>query len=434
MHSYFIDGKIKGKQRKTKKEVYMSAIKFIHAADLHLDSPFLGLKHMPAKLFEKVRESTFTSFSNIITYAIKEKVDFILLSGDLYDEDERSLKAQLKLKKEFERLAEKDIQVYIIHGNHDHMGGKWLDLVWPENVHVFSSCKVEVKEFIKNQIPTAYIYGYSYPERAVHENITSQYNKIENPNVFHIGMLHGSAEGNKEHDVYCPFKINDLISKDFDYWALGHIHKRQVLHEAHPVIAYPGNIQGRHRKETGRKGCYLVEMEEGKVTNTFVPTEVIRWEEIDVSINKCRNLSELIQACERSVENLKRQNKAICLTISFVDSGELATELNSQDLVEDLLDVLNEQQNDQENFVWVVKIIDRTIKPRTSSQKLSTFYQDLENTIDSYDEFDEVIEPLKKNPLFRKYISGYTLEEQKQLLKKAEQLLHRELLQHHEHK
>ncbi|WP_175638249.1 metallophosphoesterase family protein [Metabacillus schmidteae] len=412
----------------------MSAIKFIHAADLHLDSPFLGLKHMPANFFERVRESTFLSFSKIITCAINEKVDFILLSGDLYDEDERSLKAQLKLKKEFERLAEKDIQVFIIHGNHDHMGGKWLDLEWPENVHVFSSHKVEVKEYQKNQAPLAYIYGYSYPERAVHENITSQYIKIENPNVFHIGLLHGSTEGNKEHDVYCPFKVNDLLTKDFDYWALGHIHKRQMLHEAHPVIAYPGNIQGRHPKETGRKGCYLVEMEEGTVKSSFISTEEIRWEQIDVSINECQNLSELIQACERSIDTLKRENKAICLTISFVDSGELANELNSQDLIEDLLDVLNDQQNEQENFVWVVKIIDRTIKPRTTSQKLSTFYHDLENTIKNYDKFDEVIEPLKKNSIFRKHIDGFTKEEQNQLLKKAELLLHRELLQHQEQK
>lgn len=412
----------------------MSVIKFIHAADLHLDSPFIGLKHMPAKLFERVRESTFLSFSKIITCAINEKVDFILLSGDLYDEDERSLKAQLKLKKEFERLAVNNIQVFIIHGNHDHMGGKWLDLEWPENVHVFSSHKVEVKEYKKNQTPLAYIYGYSYPERAVYENMTSQYIKKENPNVFHIGMLHGSTEGNKEHDVYCPFKVNDLLAKDFDYWALGHIHKRQVLHEAHPVIAYPGNIQGRHRKETGKKGCYLVEMGAGSIRSTFVSTEVIRWEEIEVSIHECQNLSELVQACEQSIENLKRENKAICLTISFVESGELANELTSPDLIEDLFDVLNDQQNEQENFVWVVKIIDRTIKPRTASQKLSTFYNDLENTIKDYDKFDEVIEPLRKNPIFRKYIGSFTLEEQNQLLKKAEQLLHRELLKHQEQK
>jgi len=412
----------------------MSFIKFIHAADLHLDSPFVGLTHMPAKLFERVRESTFLSFSKMITCAIEEKVDFVLLSGDLYDEDERSLKAQIRLKKEFERLARNDIQVYIIHGNHDHMGGKWLDLEWPENVHVFSSRKVEMKEYKKNKTSLAYIYGYSYPERAVYENITSQYIKKENPHVFHIGMLHGSAEGNKDHDAYCPFKINDLLSKDFDYWALGHIHKRQVLHESHPVIAYPGNIQGRHRKESGRKGCYLVEMEEGTVRSTFVTTDEVRWKEIKVSINGLQNISELIQACEKNIEDIKTENKAICLTISLVDSGELANELNSQELIGDLVDVLNEQLNDQENFVWVVKMIDRTIKPRTTSQKLLTFYEDLENTIKEYDEFDEVIEPLKKNPIFRKHIGGFTSEEKKQLLEKAEQLLHRELLQQHDQK
>ena len=105
-----------------------NSMTFIHAADLHLDSPFVGLKYLPTQLFERMRESTFLAFSRLITFAIKEQVDFVLLSGDLYDGEERSLKAQLRLKKEFDRLHAAGIEVYVIHGNHDHLGGKWLDL------------------------------------------------------------------------------------------------------------------------------------------------------------------------------------------------------------------------------------------------------------------------------------------------------------------
>ncbi len=422
------------KVRVEKKEVHMSSIKFIHAADLHLDSPFVGLKHMPAKLFERVRESTFLSFSKIIRCAIEEKVDFVLLSGDLYDEDERSLKAQIRLKKEFERLAEADIQVYVIHGNHDHMGGKWLELDWPSNVHVFSSHHVEVKEYKRNQTPLAYIYGYSYPARAVYENMTHQYIKKENRDVYHIGMLHGSMEGNKEHDVYCPFKLNELIDKDFDYWALGHIHKRQILHLLHPVIAYSGNIQGRHRKESGRKGCYLVQMEQGSTRNTFVATDEIGWEELKVSIEGLQTISELIKACEQSMESIRKEKRSICLTISLVDSGVLSTALNSQETVQDLLDILNEQTGELDNFIWVVKIMNHTFKPLVTSHKLSTFYDDLAKTVKEYNEFEQVFDPIQKNPIFRKYISGFTYDEQKQLLKEAEQLLLRELLQQNDRK
>lgn len=407
----------------------MNSIKFIHAADLHLDSPFVGLKHMPSKLFKRVRESTFRSFAKIIQFAIEEKVDFILLSGDLYDEDERSLKAQLRLKREFERLEEVGIQVFIIHGNHDHMSGKWIDLEWPANVHVFSSQYVEMKEFRRNGTPLAYIYGYSYPSRAVHENMVSQYKKKDNPSVYHIGMLHGSEEGNQEHDVYCPFRLNELIEKEFNYWALGHIHKRQILHEETALIAYPGNIQGRHRKETGAKGCYFVEMEEGMTKNTFISTEEVLWEEVDVSIDGLQHFSELMHRCEHIIDMVRRKNKPVCLTISFTGSGVLANTLQQQDVAQDIVDTFNENEEDHENFVWIVKVTDQTLKPEEETQKVSTFYADLKKTVEKYEDFQEVVEPLLKNPIYRKYLNEFTLEEQKQLIREAEHFLHSELSQ-----
>ncbi|UGB31613.1 metallophosphoesterase family protein [Metabacillus sp. B2-18] len=407
----------------------MSSIKFIHAADLHLDSPFIGLKHMPSNLFERVRESTFLAFSRMISLAIKRKVDFLLLSGDLYDEDERSLKAQLKLKREFERLEQAGIQVYIIHGNHDHMSGKWIDLKWPENVHVFSSHSVEMKEYRKNDIPLAYIYGYSYPTRSLQENITSQYIKKENPSVYHIGMLHGSIEGSQEHDVYCPFKLHELIDKEFNYWALGHIHKRQILYENHQVVAYSGNIQGRHRKETGEKGCYLVELEEGETKSTFVSTEEILWEDVEISIDGLHHFSELLNKCETAIEYIQKKAQPTCLTIALTGAGSLANTLQQQDIAQDIIDIFNERAEEQENFVWIVKLINKTYKKRIDAPKLSTFYTDLQKTVDDYHSFEEVINPLIKHPVYRKYFKEYTLEEQKQLLKKAEKLLQNELLQ-----
>ncbi|WP_226670074.1 metallophosphoesterase family protein [Metabacillus litoralis] len=407
----------------------MKHIKFIHAADLHLDSPFVGLKHMPTDLFEVIRESTFLAFFRIVSYAIKEKVDFILLSGDLYDEEDRSLKAQLKLKSEFEKLDKAGIDVYVIHGNHDHMSGKWLEVEWPQNVHVFSSKMVEMKKFTKKGLPLAYIYGYSYPTRSVVENISNQYIKNDNSSVYHIGMLHGSIEGNKEHDVYCPFKISELVSKGFDYWALGHIHKRQILHHSNPLIAYPGNIQGRHRKEAGEKGFYIVEMNGLDIRTEFVSTEEVIWEEVEVSIEGINNITELLRRCERVMFEIKERNKSTCLTIVLTGMDRFSSTVHAQGMEEDIVDILNEQENTQDHFIWVVKLINKTIQPRENNPKLDAFLTDLHKTVENYTSFDEVIQPLAKHPTFRQYLEKFTLEEQKQLLKEAEQLLHRELLQ-----
>lgn len=404
-------------------------ITFIHAADLHLDSPFVGLKHMPSRLFERMRESTFLAFSRLITFAIKEQVDFVLLSGDLYDEEERSLKAQLKLKKEFERLHEASIEVYVIHGNHDHMGGKWLDLQWPYNVHVFSSKQIDMKVFSKNEVPLAYIYGYSYPSRSVIENMTPHYKKKDNPSVYHIGMLHGSIEGNKEHDVYCPFKVNELISKEFDYWALGHIHKRQLLHQKNPIIAYPGNIQGRHRKEAGEKGFYFVEMNEEVSTTSFISTEEILWKEIDISIDGLNSVSELMKKCEMIVGQIRKSQRSTCLTITITGTGELSSSLQESQTLQDVMDALNEAEGENDHFVWIVKMQNKTYQPIEKNSKLASFFTDLHETVEHYQSFADVMEPLMQHPVYRKYIEEFTLEEQNQLLKEAELLLHRELLQ-----
>lgn len=407
-----------------------NTIRFIHAADLHLDSPFVGLKHLPSWLFERLRESTFLAFSRLISFAIKEQVDFVLLAGDLYDGEERSLKAQLRLKKEFERLQQASIDVFVIHGNHDHMGGKWLDLQWPDNVHVFSSNQVEMKIYHKNKKPAAYIYGYSYPTRSVVENMTANYRKQDNSTVHHIGMLHGSIEGNKEHDVYCPFKVNELLNKDFDYWALGHIHKRQLLHEKDPIIAYPGNIQGRHRKESGEKGFYYVVMQESITSSaTFIGTEEVIWKEAEVSIDGLSNVSDLLQKCTQTLAQINHQ--ATCLTFVFTGKGVLASLLQSQQTIQDIMDALNEDETETEHFVRVVKLVNKSYLPieNKNNPKLLSFFNDLQTTVDEYQSFDEVVEPLAQHPVYRKYLEGFTLEEQEQLLKEAEKLLHNELLQ-----
>lgn len=246
----------------------LTDLTFIHAADLHLDSPFYGISHLPEPIFARIKESTFASVRHMIDAAVREHVDFILLAGDLFDEANRSLKAQLFLKKQFERLRECGISVYVIFGNHDHLGGEWTPIEWPENVHIFSSAVPEEKSFFKEGRRIASIYGFSYQARALMENQAARYRRSTDA-PFHIGMLHGTLSGSEGHDPYCPFTHDDLVKSGMDYWALGHIHKRQVLSAEHPAVIYPGNTQARHIKETGDKGYYLVHVTNGDISYEF---------------------------------------------------------------------------------------------------------------------------------------------------------------------
>lgn len=126
----------------------MEPIKFIHAADLHLDSPMVGLKDLPDFIFERLKESTFRSFMKLIDVAISEKVDFVIIAGDLYDASDRSIKAQNILREQMLRLHKAGIRAFIVHGNHDHLGGEWIKLTMPENVFMFGETP-EVTRFQK---------------------------------------------------------------------------------------------------------------------------------------------------------------------------------------------------------------------------------------------------------------------------------------------
>src|SRR5690625_2207853 len=151
------------------------SISFIHAADLHLDSPFKGLTDIPEAIFQDVRESTFSALDQLVQTAVLKQVDFILLVGDLFDNDKQSLKAQVQLRKAFQTLEKHHIDVYLSYGNHDYLLGNPYRLTFPENVHIFSGEEVSHYVYQKNGIDIAAIYGFSYHQRAVQMNKTAEY-------------------------------------------------------------------------------------------------------------------------------------------------------------------------------------------------------------------------------------------------------------------
>lgn len=248
-------------------------MKFIHAADLHLDSPFLGLTGLPSNLLASVRQSTFTAATQVFDQALAQQVDFVVLAGDLFDRAEQSVTAQAYLFQQFDRLNQAQIPVIVSFGNHDYLADQHQTVAYPANVTVLGST-VTTKTLTLRDGETVAISGFSYPQRWVPTDPLPDF-PVHAATDWHIGMLHGAvATGSDDH--YAPFTVADLLSKRYDYWALGHIHHRQVLNQQPPIL-YAGNTQGRAINETGEKGAYLVTSDHGQLHPQFFETAAILW-------------------------------------------------------------------------------------------------------------------------------------------------------------
>jgi DNA repair protein SbcD/Mre11 len=399
----------------------MKQISFIHAADLHLDSPMVGLKHLPANILSRVRESTFTALGKLTSAAIDNNVDFVILAGDLYDGEDRSLRAQSRFRNEMKKLSQKGIPVYVIHGNHDHLNGSWVHLDMPSNVHFFSS-DVEMKIFHTKRGEKVHLYGFSYLQRHILDKRIDDYQKQERAD-FHIGILHGNEGGGTDHDNYAPFTIKDLHEKEFDYWALGHIHKRTILSETPPII-YPGNLQGRNKKEVGVKGCYCITLNELEAKKEFVATSDVVWEEVSVDAASAQSFQEIFQLCQITIERYRKAGIGTLLTMNL-KNVQLDDFQEKRVLDTDLLELLVDYENDEESFVWIVNLSleDNQQLNRKSLMKEADFFSELFATIDDFQNPEAALAPLYEHQMGRKYLKSLTEGEQKELLEKAEKLL-----------
>ncbi|EAF2356494.1 exonuclease SbcCD subunit D [Listeria monocytogenes] len=327
----------------------MKEIQFLHMADLHLDSPFIGLSTLPQPLFSAMQESTFQSLERITTVAIKEAVDFVLIAGDIYDSEDQSVRAQARFAKEMKRLEAANIPVFMIHGNHDFIEKHKEKLALPSNVHVFSE-QVEVMSYKTVTGVSVNIYGFSYNERHIRSSRVDEY-KIQGDADFHIALLHGSeVSSSEEHDVYAPFRVQEISRKGFDYWALGHIHKRQLLAES-PSIYYPGNIQGRNRKESGEKGASIITLSEASTTIDFIGTSPIIWEEAVITLPENSEINAFYRETTKLLESYQGRSHSYFLHIIVKMENKQKIDTN------DWLQMLQEEVEITDNtFVWVHKL------------------------------------------------------------------------------
>lgn len=402
-------------------------ITFIHAADLHLGRVYTGLRHLPEEIIIRLQDSAYRSLERIVSTAIEHNVDFVLFVGDIFDEKSASLRAQLRFKQQLERLHNEEIAVFISHGNHDPLTEGEATIAWPTFVSVFSSERVTTVPFYKNNQLAATIYGFSYTSSEMLTNKSGEYVKTSDAS-HHIGMLHGNVDGQADHDPYAPFTVSELREKNFDYWALGHIHKRTTLaHE--PLIVYPGNIQGMHQNETGEKGCMLVSLSKRSAETTFIPTADIIWRDLVVSITSLQTVDDLLEQLEAKKIELRASGFDSLVRLHFTGYGDLNETLQSPEKREDLLDYLREGEEKRNPFIWMTSIDVQTTGDwdRNELKTYGNFTGELIHAIDRYTDLDEALEPLTTHQTSRRYLHSFTEKDQFEVIQKAETLLLSEL-------
>lgn len=270
----------------------MGSFRFIHAADLHLDSPMRGLTHLDPRWLEIFGQATRQAFRNLVDAAFKYDVSFVILAGDLFDGDWKDFRTGLFFTEEIGRLDKAGIETFIVFGNHDAAGDISARLPERRGVHIFPRDAAGTALLPALNVA---VHGRGYGRRDEKSNLARTY---PDPvaGAFNIGVLHTAAEGREGHDAYAPCDVADLLAKGYDYWALGHVHKREILNQQPPIV-FSGNLQGRHANERGAKGAYLVEVgEDGRSELEFLELDVARWQRIELDAGTWRDRSDFSPA------------------------------------------------------------------------------------------------------------------------------------------
>jgi DNA repair exonuclease SbcCD nuclease subunit len=292
--------------------------KFIHSADIHLDSSRHNLDLYEGAPVEEFRQATRRAFENLINLAISEKVAFVLIAGDLYDGDWKDYNTGLYFVSQMTKLRDAGIPVLIVAGNHDAASRITKKLRLPDNVMLFPSKKPNTFRLEKLDIA---VHGQSFPNPSVKKDLSRGYPEALK-GYFNIGLLHTCATGREGHEPYAPCSLDGLCSKGYDYWALGHVHRHEVLLED-PFVLFSGNTQGRHVRETGPKGCVLVSVNHsGRPEIEFKPIDVVRWEILVVDANEFESGYDIVDSFSHRLEQLLDENQGMPLAVRIIIEGE----------------------------------------------------------------------------------------------------------------
>ncbi|MFS0711816.1 metallophosphoesterase family protein [Brevundimonas phoenicis] len=303
----------------------MTDFRFLHAADIHLDSPLHGLSRYEGLPEAEIRGATRAAFDNLVRLAINEAVNFVVLAGDLFDGDWKDMGTGLYFARAMGELHLADIPVFLLAGNHDAASVISRSIPWPPNVRVFDARRPQTHRLDDLKVA---VHGQSFSTPAVTDNLVLAYpDRLEHH--FNVGMLHTALAGRSGHAPYAPCSLDDLKAKHYDYWALGHVHEFERVCEA-PHVIFPGNLQGRTIREAGPKGVVLVSVRDGAVEAVDrVALDVLRWAAVTVDCTdaSAQTAADLIQAALASAWQSQTQSLPLIARLTLVgqtdDAGAL---------------------------------------------------------------------------------------------------------------
>lgn len=347
--------------------------KFLHAADIHLDSPLRGLARYEGVPAEVVRTATRTALDNLVERAIAEEVAFVILAGDLYDGTWEAFATGLYFCSAMGRLHKAGIEVYLVYGNHDAESHLTRDLPLPDNVRVFSKRQAETLVHAGTGVV---LHGQSYKARDPGGDLAAHYPEAR-AGAFNVGVLHTALTGDRGHAPYAPCTPDQLAAKGYDYWALGHVHAHDVVRRD-PYIVFPGNLQGRNIRETGQKGAVLVSVTHGQVSALdHLALDVVRWA---VSVADMAGAVTEAEAHERIRESLadvleNADGRPVMARVRLIGSTELHGLLSEgRNTLREAVRAIATALSDQ---IWIEKVVLATSEPA--------------RTIETGDEFDALL-------------------------------------------
>lgn len=344
----------------------MTSFRFIHAADLHLGSPFQGLALKDADLADLFIEASRKAFSALVDEAVERKVDFFVVAGDVYDGDWKDNKIGLFFNREVARLERAGIPVFLLKGNHDAESVITRTITLPKNVSEFPTAKPGT--FRLEHLKVA-LHGQGFAERSASENLALAYPK---PDVgwFNIGVLHTSLTGREPHAPYAPCSVEDLRSRGYDYWALGHVHDFEIVAKD-PLVVFPGNLQGRSIRETGAKGAVLVTVEDGRISHERLITDSARFAELNIAVEMEDTPAALLRRVEDAIEPLVEamEGRPLALRVRMFGKSRVRNQLLSK--AEDFRDEVQAACHRGHADIWLEKL-DLRIEPDTGTAERST--------------------------------------------------------------
>lgn len=337
----------------------MSEFRFLHAADLHIDSPLRGLSRYEGAPAEELRGATRRAFENLVSCALQREVAFVILAGDLFDGDWPDYGTGLWFLSALQPLLEAGIGVHVVRGNHDAAGRVERNLTWPEGVVEYP---VDAPATVRIEDLGVALHGQGYAQAEEKQDLARDY-PAPVPGMLNIGLLHTALEGRPGHEPYAPCTARSLVDRGYDYWALGHVHTREVVQED-PWIVFPGNLQGRHARETGPRGATLVHVADGRIARLEeLHLDVCRWERVEVDLTGADSLDALRAAATHALLPAVRsaEDRTLAVRVELRGTTELDATLRRS--TERVRNEVRAAALGLEARVWVEKVLLATDHP-----------------------------------------------------------------------